>query len=328
MRCRMPGLARVVFAAIALLSIETTGARAQSAEAFPAKPVTLIVSWGAGTGIDLIHRAMADVAGKHLGQPVIVDNKAGASGTAGPVAMAATAKPDGYTVAHIPITVLRMPVMQKVSWKPMEDFTWIIHVSGFLFGTVVKADSPFKTFNDMVEWARANPGKLTYASPGSGTSLHIGMELMAKKAGIQWTQVPFVTGLDAAILGGHVMAGSSGIGTLWGQIEAGNMRLLATWTEHRAPRAPDAPTLKEVGFPFVFDSPFGIAGPKGVPAPIVKKLHDAFKAALDDPKVLETMRKYDYPLRYMDTATYDRFVRDLYVKEKEGLELIGLARKD
>lgn len=304
-------------------------ASAETAAQFPTKPITFIVPWPAGGGTDLFHRAIADAMSRSLGQPVVVDNKAGASGTAGPAAMAATAKPDGYTISHIPITIVRLPIMRKVSWDPTKDFTWISHISGFQFSTVVPWDSPFKSLADMIDYAKANPGKLTYASPGAGTSLHIGMELIAKKAGLTWTQVPFKGSQEsvAALLGDHVMSMAGG-SDWWPQYEAKKLRPVVLWTEKRSERTPDIPTLQEVGFPYVFDSPFGIAGPKGMDPAIVKKLDATIKAALDDPKVVEMRKRYDFQERYMDTAAYAAFTADLYKKELGYLNDIGLAKKD
>lgn len=312
-----------VIAAPALL----TRAAAESAAQFPSKPITLIMPWGPGTGIDLWHRAMAEKAGQILGQPMIVENKAGASGTAGPAAMAANAKPDGYTISHIPITMFRLPFMRRVTWDPLNDFTFIIHNSGFLFGVVVRSDSPFRTFKDMIDYARANPGKLTYGSPGAGTSLHVGMELIAKQEGIQWTHVPFTKDIDVALLGGHIMSYANGAGW-WPHLEAGNVRVLCVWTEARNPRLPDTPTLREIGYPFVFDSPFGIAGPKAMDAAIVKKLHDALKAAQADPKAKAIQQRYDYVERYMDSATYTRFAAEQVAEQKVQVERLGLASKN
>ena len=304
-------------------------ALAQGTAKFPSKPITLIMGWPAGSGPDIWHRSLADVMGRILGQPVIVDNKAGASGTLGPATMVATAKPDGYTISHIPITIFRLPIMQKVTWKPLEDFSWIVHMSGFQFVTGVRADSPFKTMQDLIDFARANPGKVTYGSPGSGTSLHIGMELIAKHAGVQWTQVPFKGTIESvtALEGGHVMCFAGG-SEAYPLIEAGNIRALAAWTENRLERLPNVPTLTEVGFPFVLDSPYGMAGPKGMDPAIVKILHDAIKEAMEDPKTIEVRKKFNMQDRYMDTATYAAFNKDLLEKERKYLTDIGLAKAE
>ncbi len=294
---------------------------------FPNKPISFVLPWGPGTGLDLWHRAICEAAGKILGQPMVLENKVGGSGTAAPAAMAALAKPDGYTVAHIPITIFRFPFMQKTTYDPLKDFTYIIHQSGFLFGTYVKSDSPFKTFKDMIDYARANPGALTYGTAGAGTSLHIGMEQIAQREGIKWTMVPFTQGLDAQVLGGHIMAAANSA-QWWPYTDAGQIRVLVVWTEQRNVRLPDVPTLKELGMPFVFDSPFGIAGPKGMDPAIVKKLHDAFKEAMTDPRAQEIQKKFDFPTRYMDSAGYMKFVGEQVAEQKVTLEKLGLAKKE
>ena len=182
---------------------------------------------------------------------------------------------------------------------------------------------------DLIDFARANPGKVTYGSPGSGTSLHIGMELIAKHAGVQWTQVPFKGTIESvtALEGGHVMCFAGG-SEAYPLIEAGNIRALAAWTGKRLERLPNVPTLTEVGFPFVLDSPYGMAGPKGMDPAIVKILHDAIKESMEDPKTIEVRKKFNMQDRYMDTATYAAFNKDLLEKERKYLTDIGLAKAE
>jgi tripartite-type tricarboxylate transporter receptor subunit TctC len=315
-----------ILAPIAAVALSATAVLAQ---AFPNKPITFIVPWPAGGSSDLTLRAMAEVAGKKLGQQVIVDNKPGASGTLGPATMAATAKPDGYTIAQIPISVMRIPQMQKAAFDPLKDFTYIMQLSGYTFGVTTKADSPFKTWTDVIDFAKANPGKVTYATPGAGTSLHLGMEMIAAKAGVKFTQVPFKGGAEtnAAVLGGHtsLQADSTGWKPL---VDAGQIRLLNIWTNERSKTWPTAPTLKELGYPLVLDSPFGLAGPKGMDPAVVKALHDAFKVALEDKGVIETLAKYDMFPRYEDTATYTATVARIFKEETEVLTSLGLLKKD
>jgi tripartite-type tricarboxylate transporter receptor subunit TctC len=202
----------------------SVGARAEN---FPARPVTLIVPWPAGGSTDVGMRALAGAAEKHLGQSIVVENRPGGSGTLGPGQMAATAKPDGYTIAQIPITVFRFPFMQKTSFDPATDFTYIIGVSGYTFGVVVRDDASWKTFRDLIADARANPTRINYGTPGAGTSLHITMEQIAKQQGIKWTHVPFKGNADSmnALLGGHIHAVADSSG--WAQlVNAGRFRLL------------------------------------------------------------------------------------------------------
>ena len=160
---------------IAVAAIGMLISAAAGAQEYPTKPITLIVPWPAGGSTDISMRAIADSASKILGQPIAVDKKAGGGGTVGPATMAAAAEPDGYTIAQLPITVFRLPLMQEVSWDPAKDFSYIVHLTGYTFGVTTSAESPFKTWKDVVDFAKQNPGKVTYATPGTGTSLHIGM---------------------------------------------------------------------------------------------------------------------------------------------------------
>jgi tripartite-type tricarboxylate transporter receptor subunit TctC len=318
-----------VGAALAALTIACTGATSALAQAFPTKPISLIVPWNAGGSTDIYFRALAEVAGKELGQPVVVENKTGGTGTLGPVNMARAAKPDGYTLSQIPVTVMRLPLMQKRNWDSLTDFTYVIHLTGYTFGVTAKSDSKFKSWKDVVDFAKANPGKVTYATTGPGGSLHIGMEQIAGREGIKMTMVPFKGGAEtnAAVLGGHVDLQADS--TVWGPLVAsGDLRLLNVWTENRNKRWPDVPTLRELGYPFVFDSPFGIAGPKGMDPAVVEKLHQAFKKALADPKVQEIMEKYDFTERYLGPADYTRLVTEIVNSERAAIEKLGLAKKD
>ena len=154
---------KIALAAAAMLVSASAGA-----QEYPTKPITLIVPWPAGGSTDISMRAIAESASKVLGQPIAIDNKAGGGGTVGPATMAAAAKPDGYTIAQIPITVFRMPLMQDVTWDPAKDFSYIVHLTGYTFGVTTSAESQFKTWKDVVDFAKANPGKVTYATPGAG----------------------------------------------------------------------------------------------------------------------------------------------------------------
>lgn len=290
--------AAIVFTGIAIGGLApvvlTSSAMSQEVAKFPEKPITLILPLPAGSAIDIWNRALAEAASKSLGQPIVVDNRAGGTGTAAPAAMAATAKPDGYTISMIGTSLFRFPFMQKTTYDPLRDFTYIINLTGVTWGVVVRADSPFKTFDDLIVFARTNPGKLTYATLGTGSSAHLGMEQIAHQAGVKLTHVPFKGGPEswAALEGGHVMAVADPTG--WApMVNAGKFRLLVLWTAERNSRWPTVPTLKEAGFNFVIDTPVGLAGPKGMDPAVVKRLHEAFKGALDDPRVVELAKTYD-----------------------------------
>jgi tripartite-type tricarboxylate transporter receptor subunit TctC len=315
--------------AAGLAGLLAPAASAEDASAFPTKPISLIVPFQPGVSADLLFRGIAEAASKHLGQPVIVDNKPGGSATLGPATMASNAKPDGYTIGQIAIPVFRVPYMQKATFDPVKDFTWVIHLGGYTLGAVVKADGPFKTWKDVIEFAKANPGKFTYATIGPATTNAIAMELMARQSGVQFTHIPTKGGGEsiAQVLGGHIMCMVESPG--WApMVASGDFRLLMLLNGERSKKWPQTPTLKELGYTYEFDSPFGLAGPKGMDPAIVKKLHDAFKKAYDDPKVAELFDKFDFTRRYMDSAAYAAFIPKLAAEEKAALEKLGLAKKD
>lgn len=294
---------------------------------YPSKPIKLICPWPAGGSSDMVMRALAESASKAIGGQVVIENKAGASGMLGPNEIAKAA-PDGYTLSQVTIGVARLPHMQKMQFDPLKDFTYIVCLTGYTFGIVVKADSPIKTIKDLVTYAKANPGKFSYGSTGNGTTPHLAVEEFASKAGIDLQHVPFKGSSDGlqALLGGHIMAHSDATG--WApHVEAGTLRLLATYGSKRTKRWPQVPTLNELGYDTVSDSPFGIAGPKGMEPALVRKIHDAFKKTLEDPAVLASFDKYDQTVIYMGTEEYTRFIRDTYAKEKAVIERLGLGMK-
>lgn len=301
------------------------GLQAQT-DAFPAKPIKLVIAFPAGGPTDITMRALADNASKILGQPVVVENKPGAGGTL-PAQGLQTAPADGYTLAQIPLGVFRLPYTTKITWDPVKDISYVLNVTGYAFGLVVPADSPLRTWTHFVAWAKANPGKLSYGSTGTLTSPHLTMELVAQKLGLELLHVPYKGSADLmqAVLGGHVMAASDSTGFA-PQVEAGKLRVLNTWGAERLAKFPDAPTLKELGLDIVQNSPFGIGAPKGTPPAVVKRLHDAFKQAMDMDSYKTALGRYDMVPMYMGTAQYGKFAESTFATEKALVEKLGLAK--
>lgn len=301
-----------------------TLARAQS---FPSRPIRYICPWPAGGSTDAVIRSLAESASKSLGTPIIVDNKPGAGGMLGAIELV-NAKPDGYTLSQLPHGVFRFPHMQKTAYDPLKDFTWIACLTGYTFGLVVPSSSPFMNIKDVVDYAKANPEKFTYGSTGTGTSPHLAVEEFAQRAGIKLTHVPFKGNADnmQAVLGGHTMSATDATG--WGpHVESGKLRLLATYGSKRTKRWPNVPTLDELGYQTVSDSPFGVCGPKGMDPAITKTLQDAFRKTLDDAAVLAIFDKYDQTVIYKDTEAYTRFARETFAAEKTTIERLGLSNK-
>ena len=233
------------------------------AQAFPSRPIRYICPWPAGGSTDAVIRSLADSAGKILGATIIVDNKPGAAGMLGANELV-NAKPDGYTLSQLPHGVFRVPHMQKVQFDTLKDFTWIACLTGYTFGLVVPASSPIKSIKELVEFAKANPDKFTYGHTGVGTSPHLAVEEFAQRAGIKLTNVPFKGNADnmQAVLGGHVMAASDATG--WGpHVDAGKLRLLATYGSKRTKRWASVPTLDELGYKTISDSPLWRVWPQG-----------------------------------------------------------------
>lgn len=330
---RLPASIQCIFKGLVVASlgiaIAPGAASAQGGESFPTRPITLIVPFSPGQTTDLLLRAMAPHAAKKLGQPIIVDNKPGASSTLGPATMAATAKADGYTISQIAVPFFRVPVMQKVAYDPVRDFTYIIMIGGYTLGAVVPADSPLKSWADALAFARANPGKLTYTTVGPATTNSIATELMARKSGVRVTHVPSKGGGEAiaALLGGHymMMVESPSCAPL---VVAGKLRALYLLGTERSKRFPDVPTIRELGYPWTFESPFGLVGPKGMDPAVVQRLHDAFKHAYDQRDVIALYERYDLVQRHMAPAAYTAFSAEQARSEREALELLGLARKE
>ena len=286
------------------------------AQAFPVKPIKLIIAFPAGGPTDITMRQLADNAGKLLGQAVVVENKPGAGGTL-PAQALQTSQPDGYTVAQIPLGVFRIGYTTKINWDPVKDISYVINLTGYAFGIAVPADSPFKNWGDFVAYAKANPGKLTYGSTGNLTSPHLTTERIAQQLGLQLQHVPYKGSADLSqgVLGGHLMAiaDSTGFAPL---VESGKLRVLNTWGDKRLAKFPDAPTLKELGIDIVQNSPFGIGAPRGTPPEVVKKLHDAFKQAMEEPSYVAALDRYDMIPIYMSSAQYTTFAQDTMQREK------------
>ena len=295
-------------------------------EPFLSRPVTLWVPWPAGGGSDLSMRVLAEAASRHLGARVNVDNRPGAGGTL-VMPILQQAAPDGHTIAQMPQTVFRAVHTQKVLWDPVRDTTPIIQLSGTTFGMVVAADSPWRSVEDVFAAVKARPGEISIASNGVGTTPHVVIEELMQQRGLTFIHVPYKGAAEQAlaVTSGQVMAavGSTAFGPF---VDSGKLRLLATFSEQRSKRWPNVPTLKELGFGISASSPYGLAGPRGLPAPIVAALHDAFRAAMLEPAYTAELAKSDQELAYLGPADYAQACREALAREKVVVERLGLAR--
>ncbi|HLM13951.1 MAG TPA: tripartite tricarboxylate transporter substrate binding protein [Reyranella sp.] len=293
---------------------------------FPDRPIRLIIPWAAGGPADAGFRILAQSVSKKLGQQVIVDNKAGASGIMGAIALQ-EAKPDGYTISQMHMSVLRQPLLNKqLTYNPINDLTYILQITGFIMGVVVKADAPWKTLPELLAYAKANPGKLNWGTLGIGSTQHLAMERVGlAQGGLSWTHAPYRGTADTlrALLGGEIDFASESSG--WApMVEAGQLRLLAVFTAQRAKRFPNVPTVKELGIDVVIDSPGGLIGPKGMDPAVVAVLADAFRAAAQEPEHLKFLENMDQPLILLDGPAYKAAMAKTYEEEKELLRRLNL----
>jgi tripartite-type tricarboxylate transporter receptor subunit TctC len=294
---------------------------------YPAKPITFVVPFQPGGFTDLMSRALANSMKKDLGQPVIVENKGGGGGTVG-IGYVTSRPADGYTIGLLTPGGVLAGHMGKSPYHPLKDLTYICRITAAYTGIVVKPDSPFKTLKDLVNYAKQNPGKVTYGTSGSGTITHLAMEDLGAIAGVNWKVLPFKSGPEAAtaLMGGHVDAVSDS--PSWQPlVDGGKLRLLALFSEKRSPRYPDVPTVKESGFNSSMLGVSGIIGPKGMPKPVVQRLDSAFKKALDDPEVLEVLKRFDSPVLYLNSDDYYKWAQQDFETSGKLVKKLGLDKE-
>ena len=326
----MPNFNRrqIIASAMSTLALGVAAPQIAIAQAYPNKPVTLVTTFAAGSPQDLVVRAISDIVAADLKQPVAVDNKPGAGGG---LAMGATVtqKPDGYALnVSTTAAFANLPQMQKLPYDPAKDFDYILQMVSFPIGIVVKAESPFKSWADLVAHVKANPGKVTYGTPGQNTMANLGMTRLQSLAGISLTHVPHKGAMEIipAVLGDHVMLMVTG--TEWKPlVDAGQMRLLMMWTDKRLAAFPNVPTARESGYPFELDVTFGLVAPKGLEPAVAVQVHGAFKKALDTPSVRALIEKYNMVPAYLDGAAFKARMTAIATDLKPVIEQLGLLAK-
>ena len=311
-----------------LVSALAAPAIAHAQSDYPNRTIRLVVPWPPGASADAFLRVMAEQTGKRLGQQMVPDNKAGANGSLSGVALK-DAKPDGYTLGQIHTGTFRAALMaEKPAYDPLTDFTYIIQLSGSVHGIVVRADSPWKTLEELIAAAKANPTKLNYGTFGPASVQNLTMVDLQQRLGIELTHVPYRGGseLYQGLLGSQidVVADASGWIPL---VQSGQFRLLVVWGSRRMALFPEVRTLKEAGIDLEVNSPYGVCGPKGMDPAVVKKIHDAMKEALYSPETQAVMEKFNMPVLYLDTAAYDKAAREQDKIERDNLKRVGMLGK-
>lgn len=297
---------------LALLASALVAAPAFGQDAYPSRPITMIVPFPPGGVADLTGRPTAFAMEKFLKQRIIIENKAGAGGAVG-MAAVAKAKPDGYTIMMALSSISIIPPAERLfDRKPpyeMNQLAPIALISADPTVLVVRADAPWKTVKDLIEDARNRPAKINYSSSGIYGTLHMAMEIFANAAGIKLWHVPYSGGGPAvtALLGGQVEALASGPSAVIGQIKGGKLRALASWGDKRLASLPDVPTFKELGYNAEFYIWSGLFAPAGTPATILETLRNAARQAVGDPDFKNAMAKIETPISYLDAPEFQKF---------------------
>ncbi len=291
------------------------------AATFPSRPITLLCPFGAGGTVDQYMRALSQAAAPHLGQSIIIENKPGAGGTLS-AAMAARAQPDGYTLAMTTGSTFRAPWLEpKIGFSPLTDFTYVIGLTSLEFCAVVRSDSPFQSFADLMRAGRERPGQVQYAAGDPTTLVPVSMAGIEERYGVSFQHIPFKSGSDmvTAVMGGHVDVVLDSVGSYVPQIRSGKLRLLAALGDVRFPAGPQVPTAREQGYEVVFSAPMGLVGPKGLPSGILDTLHQGFRRAMDEPVMTEVLALLNQPRWYRDPQAFASYAKATYEASGEQL---------
>lgn len=291
---------------------------------YPARPITLYCPWPPGGGADVQLRMLAKLMSATLGQQVVVENRPGATGSLGALALT-QAKPDGYTIAQSHNGVLRQPFIAPTPYDALKDFTYIIGVSDNPFGLVVREDREWKTFEQFIEHARRNPGKVNIAVPGTGSPGHLVSDQIAAHHALKWTTVPYRGTANSmqALLAGDVDAAAESTG--WVPfVDGGKVRLLAVFGRQRMKKFPNVPTLIEQKVNASDFSPWGIVGPAGMDPAVAARLHDTIRRAMDTPEFVALLATLAQEPIYMSPARYVDYVREAIPQQKTIVEKYNL----
>lgn len=324
-KCDLSAFSIAAFIFWSFFSLLTSPALGQD---FPVKPITVYCGYAAGASTDVTARALAEGAEKLLGTPVVVESKPG-GGAAVAAGLVASRKPDGYTLGVISTGALTVrPHLLKLSYNPLKDFTLIMQYSIYIGGLCVLSESPIKTVDEFVAYAKAHPG-LSYGSPGMYTQQHLATELFRECKGLTFKHIPTKGGAEAntQLLGRHTDF-VAGAGQHITYVKQGVFRLLVLYnTEKRDPNFPQVPTLKEIGCPDAPALGYIVVGPKGMPPAVTKKLEETFKKVSESPTFQKVLTNFDLPYDYKGSTQLEKDVPLEHESFKNSLQKVG-AKKE
>jgi len=293
------------------------------ADTWPARPLTMVLPFPPGGMFDAVVRALCDAMAADLGQPVLLNHKAGGGGVTGSASVATMGDADGYTLTVMHNTVLRQPHMTRVNYDPLRDFSYVAGLAGLSTGIVVSAASPWKSLGDLLAEARRRPGEISWGNVGATSANRIYAERLAKLAGVKFNFIPFKGGAEqfTALIGGHLdVSGDPGFGAM---VNGGKVKLLGTFTEQRLPRYPQVATVKEQGFDLVITSPFGIVAPRKLDPAILARLQAAIRKAEKTPDYQRLLQEFDLTPWPLDATAFRAYAQAQIVREKQMLDEVG-----
>ncbi|THC46602.1 tripartite tricarboxylate transporter substrate binding protein [Massilia sp. Mn16-1_5] len=318
---RTLALAMLATGAIALAPL------AAQAQAFPSKGLTMIVPFSPGGTTDILARVVGAFMAKDLGQPVVIDNRPGAGGNIG-AQMVARAAPDGYTIlmGTVGTHAINQSLYKKMPFDPIKDFAPVTRVALVPNLLVANPSQPFKTVKELIAYAKGNPGKVTFASSGSGTSIHLSGEMFQQMAGVEMQHIPYKGSAPALtdLLGGQTAIMFDNMPSVIGHVRAGKLRPIAVTTPTRSPALPDVPTIAESGVPgYSATSWFGILAPAATPAPVIAKLNASILKALADPEVKKKLAEQGAEPHGEKPEQFAEFIRSETAKWGQTVKVSG-----
>jgi tripartite-type tricarboxylate transporter receptor subunit TctC len=299
------------------------------AQQYPSRPVTMIVPYPPGGGADIIARLLAEAMRPHIGQPVVVTNRPGGQGTIG-TAEAIRARPDGYTIALSAVATLTVqPHRQDLPYNTPDDYEPIIKAANLPIMFAVGAKTPWKTAKEVLDYIRANPGKIRVGTPGNGSMAHLTLTSLNMKAGTKFAHVPYASGAESipSMLGGHIEALAVHPAEILPHTKAGTARVLATFEEKRNVNYPDAPTFPELGYDVTLGVYYPLIGPKGLPKEIRDRLYRAAKAALDDPTFSREVQATGFVLETKEPEAFRKELWASYQSNAQIVKELGMGKK-
>jgi len=317
----------VCFTALTFILIVILVFPSQSRADFPNRPINLIVIFAPGGIVDLQARAIAKAGEKHLGQSVVVQNKPGGGGSVG-LGFVAKAVPDGYTIGTSIVGALTIsPQMREVAYK-LSDFVPIVGYSTSVLAICVKSDSPWNTYEEFIDYAKKNPGAISYGTSGTGTGNHLAMEWIGKKHGIKWTHIPYSGGIPAitALLGGHIQAVHA-TSEFLPYVESGKLKMLLVTMGRRFEKFPNVPDIREKESGFYVKSINGLVAPREVPKPILQKLGTTFKKATEDDGFIQVCKNLGMIPTYFSGEECTKIYKEAFEENTSLLKELGFYMK-